>query len=144
MLKLCLLMAAILDGGRGHRTQFWKYTIQGPSMPCYFQIQNVLWDASFLNTNGKGQKEFPIIMSEWLLLNVSGQYFSYIVARTSYIFMRWWWCQLWDQVDWRLKPTSGQLTAQAQIRSIDGSSPDQVNWRLKPRSGRLTAQAQIR
>jgi hypothetical protein len=22
MLKLCLLMAAILDGGRGHRTQF--------------------------------------------------------------------------------------------------------------------------
>jgi hypothetical protein len=26
MLKLCLLMAAILDGGRGHRTQFWKYT----------------------------------------------------------------------------------------------------------------------
>ena len=59
-----------------------------------FQIQNVLWDAQFLNTNGKGQKEFPIIMSEWLLLNVSGQYFSYIVARTSYIFMRWWWCQL--------------------------------------------------
>ena len=26
-------MAAILDGGRGHRTQFWKYTTQGPSMP---------------------------------------------------------------------------------------------------------------
>ena len=34
MLKLCLLMAAILDGGRGHRTQFWKYTTQEPSMPC--------------------------------------------------------------------------------------------------------------
>jgi hypothetical protein len=33
MLKLCLLMAAILDGGRGHRTQFLKYTTQGPSMP---------------------------------------------------------------------------------------------------------------
>jgi hypothetical protein len=32
MLKLCLLMAAILDGGRGHRTQFWKYTTQRPSM----------------------------------------------------------------------------------------------------------------
>ena len=28
-------MAAILDGGRGHRTQFWKYTTQGPSMPCF-------------------------------------------------------------------------------------------------------------
>ena len=29
MLKLCLLVAAILDGGSGHRTQFWKYTTQG-------------------------------------------------------------------------------------------------------------------
>jgi hypothetical protein len=34
ILKLCLLMAAILDGGRGHRTQFWKYTTQEPPMPC--------------------------------------------------------------------------------------------------------------
>jgi hypothetical protein len=33
MLKLCLLMAAILDGGRGHRTLIYKYTTQGPSMP---------------------------------------------------------------------------------------------------------------
>ena len=66
---------------------FWAFSF-------YFYMMPRLWDASFLNTNGKGQKEFPIIMSEWLLLNVSGQYFSYIVARTSYIFMRWWWCQL--------------------------------------------------
>ena len=34
MFKLCLLMAAIMDGGRGHRTQFLKYTPQGPSIPC--------------------------------------------------------------------------------------------------------------
>jgi hypothetical protein len=26
MLKLCLLKVAILDGGQGHQTQFWKLT----------------------------------------------------------------------------------------------------------------------
>jgi hypothetical protein len=31
MLKLCLLMAAILDGGRGHRTQFCRHSFNiGP------------------------------------------------------------------------------------------------------------------
>ena len=37
MLKLCLLMAAILDGGRGHRTQFWKYH------PCHICFKLAYW-----------------------------------------------------------------------------------------------------
>ena len=34
MLKLCLLTAAILDRDRGHWTQFWQLTTEGPSMTC--------------------------------------------------------------------------------------------------------------
>ena len=35
-------MAAILVGGRGHPTQFWKGTTQGPSLPSLVQIGPVV------------------------------------------------------------------------------------------------------
>ena len=34
MLKLCPLMVAILNRDRGHWTQFWQLTTEGPSMIC--------------------------------------------------------------------------------------------------------------
>ena len=35
MLKLCPLTAAILDRDRGHWTQIWKLTTEGPTMTCF-------------------------------------------------------------------------------------------------------------
>jgi hypothetical protein len=35
-----------------------------------------------------------VSVSEWLLLTPREQLFSYIMVRTSYLLMRWWWCQL--------------------------------------------------
>ena len=41
MLKLCLLMAAILDGGRGHRTQF--ESILPKDHPCHVCFKLADW-----------------------------------------------------------------------------------------------------
>jgi hypothetical protein len=41
MLKLCLLMAAILDGGRGHRTQF--ESILTKDHPCHVCFKLADW-----------------------------------------------------------------------------------------------------
>jgi hypothetical protein len=50
MLKLCLLMAAILDGGRGHRTQF--ESILPKDHPCHvcFKLADWLQRRRLLNT----------------------------------------------------------------------------------------------
>jgi hypothetical protein len=36
----------------------------------------------------------PTSVSEWLLFKIKWTIFSYIIARTCYISMKWWWCLL--------------------------------------------------
>ena len=42
-------MAATLDGGRGHRTQFWKYTTQGPFIPWCIKLVDWFQKRRLLN-----------------------------------------------------------------------------------------------
>ena len=50
MLKLCLLMAAILDGGRGHQTQYFE-SILPKDHPCHvcFKLADWFQRRRFLN-----------------------------------------------------------------------------------------------
>jgi len=45
------------------------------------------------NCNKGYYRQMFNILSEWLLVE---KYFSFIIVRTSWIFMRlWWWCLRW-------------------------------------------------
>jgi hypothetical protein len=48
-------------------------------------------DCPFLIAPSVFSNVYYIIVSEWLLFNANSAIFSYIMARTSYFSMRWWW-----------------------------------------------------